>query len=198
MMSMFHRDGANIMVTTGKAQWEGDGIRFEDEGVVQVGAYDWIEAVVGDTVVGKGRSFMAFVPAGSLLEFRQMKPSREVFTAEEIEAARKPTTVTVLNQERYGCEGGFVFDGKLDDVIGSLVKIREEIPEEYRASAECVIESESGYEDSHYATILVTYSRPETDDEVTKRLKSELIRNEQAEKEERAAFERLQKKYGTG
>ena len=197
MMSMFHRDGLQVLVVTGRAAWEGEGLRFSEAGYLQASGV-LIEALIDGAVVGHGCSFPVSVPAGGLVEFRSMKPSREAFTAEEIEAARKQTTVTVLNQERYGCEGGFVFDGKLDDVIGSLAKIREEIPEEYRASAECVIESESGYEDSHCATILVTYSRPETDDEVTKRLKSELIRKEQAEKEERAAFERLQKKYGTG
>ena len=195
MMSMFHKDELTIMVMTGKAEWEGDGLRFSEPRYFQA-AGNWIEALTDGVVVGRGCSFHVSVPAGSLVEFRHMKSPRESFSAEEIEAARKTTSVRVTKQEQYD-EGSFVFDGTLDDVIASLQTIRNMIPEEYRASAECEITSKGGYEDSHYASIEVTYGRPETDAEVTDRLRSELLRKEVKERQERETFKMLQKKYGT-
>lgn len=66
--------------------------------------------------------------------------------------------VTVVEQEQYAA-GPFCFDGPLDAVIDSLIAIRNSIPEEYRASAMCSIASVSDYEDSHHASIEVTYTR---------------------------------------
>lgn len=195
MMSMFYRDGLTIMVMTGKAEWEGEGIRFSEDGCLQVGG-DWIEALVDGAVVARGCAVLVGAPAGSLVEFRPMKPSRSDFSADEIEAARKSKTVSVVSQEEFD-DGPFVFDGTLDAVIASLHEIREKVPERYRKAARCEIKGEQEYGNPR-AVIAITYSRPETDEEVSERLRSELLRKESKEREERAALEMLQKKYGTG
>jgi hypothetical protein len=195
MMAMFLKDDLQITVMIGSAQWEGEGLRFKDDGFAQIGGTGWFEAHIGDTVLGRGCSFILAVPAGALVEFRPMKSSREHFSAEEIEAARKSKTVLVVGEEEFE-DGELVFDGMLDEVIASLVRIREEVPEEYRALARCKIDSDVEY-DNPPARIKITYCRPEMDEEVTKRLQSELIQNEMRDREERAALDRLQKKYGT-
>lgn len=91
--------------------------------------------------------------------------------AGEVDALNKraTVTVTVANHQLYD-DGPFYFgetftDGSLNKVIASLEAIRDSIPPEYRDAARCGIDSESGYEGSHYANIEVTYSRPETDEE---------------------------------
>jgi hypothetical protein len=194
MMSMLAKDDLVVMVMMGKAQWEGDSIRCEDDCWMQVGGR-YTEAYIHGNLVAVGNSLTISASKGDLVELKPMKPSRENFTREEIEAARKTKKISALYQERYG-GGPFVFDGSLDEVIGSLAKIRAEIPEEYRELATCEIESESEY-DSHHATISVSYARPETDEEVSERLRSELLSKELKEREERATLETLKRKYGS-
>lgn len=94
------------------------------------------------------------------------------FTEAEIATARRSKRVTVCDQEKYD-EGPFHFEGTLADVIASLERIKQEIPAEYQEIATCEIDSNSGWEDSHYAHIEVTYERPETDQEVAARLHAE-------------------------
>lgn len=108
--------------------------------------------------------------------------------------------VTHVLQERYS-DGSFNFgaiyeDGSLNAVIDSLIAIRESIPEPYRENARCEIDSESGYEGSHHATIEVRYSRPETPAETAER---EAEANRLAEQErikELRTLAALQAKYG--
>jgi hypothetical protein len=192
MMGMFLKDDLKITVMIGSVQWEGKGLRFKEDSFAQIDGAGWFEAHIGDTVLGRGRSFILAVPAGALVEFRPMKSSREKFSAEEIEAARKSKTVLVVWQEEFE-KGEFVFDGMLDEVIASLARIRERVPEEYRALARCEIDSDVEC-DNPPARIKITYCRPEIDEEVTKRLQSELIQNEMREREGRAVLARLEKK----
>lgn len=98
-------------------------------------------------------------------------------------------------------EGRFNFgdnysDGSLDLVIQSLLDIKNSIPEEYRASARCSIDSEGGYEGSHYATIEVTYVRPATDEEIEVYHRQQALRQAEQEAKERRELERLIVKFG--
>lgn len=114
------------------------------------------------------------------------------------------TQVTVVQQERYDA-GPFDFgaiyeDGTLDNVIHSLMAIRDSIPEEYRADARCEIGSESGsesgYECSHYASIEVRYYRPELPEETSRRLATEREMAEAEIAKARAQYEMLKAKFG--
>src|SRR5581483_5199751 len=121
---------------------------------------------------------------------RRQRIGRPV-SEDEIRRAKRrgKVRVTVCNQERCD-EGPFNFgesysDGSLAKVLKSLEAIRDSIPEPYRAKARCEIDSNSGYEGSHYAHIEVTYERPETDEEWAKR---------KAELQERIAFHTAKKR----
>lgn len=75
---------------------------------------------------------------------------------------------------------------KLDDMIDALIRARDEIPEEYRASAQvdCDPEYELG---EYYPALSVCYYRPETADEKEGRisaLKAQLERLEEGAMEE--------------
>lgn len=155
--------------------------------------HEAIDEVSGE-ILGEGMSFMVYAYPGMRVRLRPIEPPRTDFSAAEIDAARQQCTVRVLKQERYD-GGDFCFDGNLDDVLASLQAIRASIPEEYRASATCEIGSESGYEGSHYASIEVNYSRPETDDEVRQRLMCAETDAFLRERKERAHLALLQKRY---
>jgi hypothetical protein len=109
-------------------------------------------------------------------------------------------TETVVDQEQFD-SGPFNFgasytDGSLDQVIESLLAIRKLIPEQFRASARCEIDSTSGYEGSHYPHIEVNFVRPETAKETAAREAEERAKIAATEAQERAAFEALKKKFG--
>lgn len=60
----------------------------------------------------------------------------------------------------------------LDDMIAALTAARDEIPEEYRDSAEVDCEPECSYGD-YFAAMEVSYYRPENEEEMAKRLAQE-------------------------
>lgn len=105
------------------------------------------------------------------------------------------TKVLVVEQEQYN-GGGFVFDGSLADVRASLEAIWTNIPEAYRDNAQCEISSVGGYENSHYASIEVTYIRPATDEEIAAVAEVLKARLAQTRRAELAAYEALRAKYG--
>lgn len=106
---------------------------------------------------------------------------------------RATKRVSVLDAEQY--EDGFP-PGKLPDFMAWLAEHINRIPEEYRASAEIEIDSRGSYEDSHYATIKISYVRPETDEEWDARKANVMSRVRQAEEQERKAYEALKAKFG--
>lgn len=113
--------------------------------------------------------------------------------------SREMTTVTVCKQERYS-GGPFDFGsdftpGSLDKVIESLHGIRSMIPEEYRSTAMCGIDSVSSWENSHYATISVSYKRLETDDEMRGRLLTAKHKRDEQKARDLAQLEKLRSKY---
>jgi hypothetical protein len=81
---------------------------------------------------------------------------------------RQMIEVMVTRHEQYS-GGPFVFEGKIDEVIESLKRICQMIPEDYRDQARCEIDSVSSWGDSHYAQISVSYYRPETWEEAKER-----------------------------
>lgn len=82
----------------------------------------------------------------------------------------------------------------LDDMIAALTAARDEIPEEYRDSAEVDCDPECSYGD-YFAAMEVSYYRPENDDERAKRLAEERLAAKQraarAQRDLEIAQERL-------
>ena len=71
----------------------------------------------------------------------------------------------------------------------------DEIPNAYRDTAEIEVEAEPSYEDSAVLSVRVTYSRPETDDEVSSRERQENAAKERQREREMAQLRELRKKY---
>ena len=74
--------------------------------------------------------------------------------------------------------------------------MRASIPEEFRASATCEIDSESDYDCGHYVTVTIEYERPATPEEIA--AVESLHQNTliAREAEERAVYEALKAKFG--
>lgn len=103
--------------------------------------------------------------------------------------------VTPVSHERY--DGGPIqFSGSLDEVIASFNAVRDAIPEEHRESARCEIDSNSGYEGTHYASVVIHYVRPATDEEIAKAQAEIKSRETTIANRERAELQRLKLKYG--
>lgn len=100
--------------------------------------------------------------------------------------------VTVFDKEQYDGEWP---DGRLVDVIAWFQAKLAEVPEEYRAEARCEIDSASGYEGSHYGHIAISYTRAETDEEMTARETRKAANRAACEQRELAALRALQAKY---
>lgn len=179
---------------------DGNVVKFHGPTMVDVRSERISEAIKDGKRLGSGKWFQTYAKAGDRITFRNVAPPPKGYGKKEIDKARSSVEVTVAAQEQYD-EGPFNFgatheDGSLDAVIASLEAIRESIPEPYRAGARCGIDSESGYEGSHYASIKITYRRPETDEEVVERLQQQDVEKMLAEEKERAELARLKKKLG--
>jgi hypothetical protein len=101
--------------------------------------------------------------------------------------------VVLLNAEQY--DEGFPKDKNARDFIKWLEGMIDQAPPEYRDSVYIELDSESGYEGSHYASIKIAYRRPETDAEFAANIAD--YERVQAEKDrhDKAEFERLKSKY---
>lgn len=106
---------------------------------------------------------------------------------------RSSVTVIVYQGEQY--DDGFPDLCRLIDVIGWLNDLLQSIPSEFRGDAKCEIDSRSGWEGSHYATIEISYRRPETDEEMVQRHAKERARIDVRAAEEIAALKALKAKY---
>ena len=71
------------------------------------------------------------------------------------------------------CDSIWPLRQKLNSVTEWFQAWLANIPVEYRYEAECDIGSIGGYEDSHYATIEISYYRPETPAEWGERIAKE-------------------------
>ena len=71
----------------------------------------------------------------------------------------------------------------------------DEIPNAYRDTAEIEVEAVPSYEGSAVLSVSVTYSRPETDDEVSSREREENAAEERKREQEMAKLRELRKKY---
>jgi hypothetical protein len=80
---------------------------------------------------------------------------------------RQSRKVTVFEAERY--DG----DWPPDDATGFIAWFQaqlDKVPAEHRGNVRIELDSVSGYEDSHYVSIEISYWRPETDSEMESRI----------------------------
>lgn len=110
---------------------------------------------------------------------------------------RQAVKVTVF--EKDGVYGSLLDGGKYEpdsvgDVIDWLTKLLASIPAEHQASARFEVESYSEY-DSDKAVVRVTYTRPETDEELAERIAEEKERRQRNEAQERRQLDALKAKY---
>ena len=95
---------------------------------------------------------------------------------------------------------GELYDGDWppEDAAGYLKWFKDKldsIPEEHRGSANIELDSQSGYEGCHYASIEITYERPETEHEINARELSNNARIESIKARELKQLEDLKLKY---
>lgn len=88
----------------------------------------------------------------------------------------------------------------LKELIATLTKSLEEIPQEFQSNAVLFIQSDHDSDSYQSVSVTVQYDRPETDDEIRARRKEEKQRqaNSAIEREARelSEYHRLQKKFG--
>lgn len=103
-----------------------------------------------------------------------------------------PVTVTLFDQERY--DGDWMPE-KLTEALAWLQGFLNQVPVQFRDKATIEISSVSSYEDSHYASIGISYNRPPTKAEKEARLTEEHQRIDAREASEREVYERLKAKF---
>jgi hypothetical protein len=111
---------------------------------------------------------------------------------------RKKVIEKVIDAEQYDDDFPFRYDGIGKTLLGAieaLKSIAEAIPEEHRAAATFSVDSNSGYEDSHYASIEISYLRDETDEEMERRLRSEAMEADMLKHAEINMLAKLKAKY---
>lgn len=102
--------------------------------------------------------------------------------------------VVLVDAEQY--DGGFPPESA-EAFVDWLSDLIESVPEEFRGSTTIELNSSSGYEGSHYAHIKVAYRRPETDEELGRRVQEYERAVAEKEAHDRQEFERLKSKFGT-
>jgi hypothetical protein len=102
--------------------------------------------------------------------------------------------VIVFSDSRYGFKGDWPSDQAYECIAWFAAKVAE-IPEEYRESGEIELNSVNGYEGEHYPAIKISYTRPETDEELAKRRQVEQQEAELRTKREKQVLVELKAKY---
>jgi hypothetical protein len=99
--------------------------------------------------------------------------------------------VTVNNDEHRK----FFAEGSLRELITTLSDVLLSVPEEYRDNATYEFNYDSNYGDSYYPTVEISYTRPQTEDEIASMGKLERVRLEKARDQRRAEFLKLKAEF---
>lgn len=105
---------------------------------------------------------------------------------------RRTVTVTAFSAEQY--DGDWPPTNAEAGLAWFAAKVAL-VPEEFRAQAQLEIDATTRY-DSAYAVINLTYTRPETDEELIARLHAEKARDQQRREAELQQLAALSRKYG--
>ena len=103
-----------------------------------------------------------------------------------------PRTVTVVEAEQY--DEGFP-SANLLSFNAWLQSHLASIPPEYRGGAEICFGYREDYGDSIYVTVCISYERPETPEEVAKRVASSRHAIAEKERQEKLLYSQLKVKY---
>lgn len=101
--------------------------------------------------------------------------------------------IEAFKSRQYGL--GFPGAGTLLELQEWVTKVVATVPREYQESAQFSFGTVEEY-DSHYATLLVWYSRPETDAELLERQQRAAVKMAERENAERQELARLLHKFG--
>lgn len=101
---------------------------------------------------------------------------------------------TIVDVEQY--DVGYPEFSKLLEFRDWLDSILEKVPEQYRSEVELDLDTTSGYEDSAYVRITISYLRPETEQEAAESAEREDLRKAQALQMKMAQFEMLKRELG--
>lgn len=110
--------------------------------------------------------------------------------------APRDTRVTHFSAQKY--DEDWPLEGWDDPLAGFIDWLKGQmagIPKAFRASAKIKIDSTSGYEDSHYPSIEITYTRPETPEEIAARIAAHVEQIERRKQAKRAEYERLKAEF---
>ena len=105
---------------------------------------------------------------------------------------KRSRTVIVFEEEQY--DGEWI-PNNAAEVLEWLSDKVNSIPEEFRDSALFEVDARSNYEDSAYASIRISYVRPETDEEEAKREDEERRHAERRRDGELRKLAELKAKY---
>lgn len=140
--------------------------------------------------IGDGQSDMVMMLARTSVMIRSIGMPESTFSKDEIDRSRREIDVEVVGgePEQIGAPD------RLTDMVAWFQARLEEVPAAYRQSAVVDFGHRDVY-DLIEPLIVITYRRPETDEEVIKRLTTERHREEVERRRELETLERLKRKY---
>ena len=108
---------------------------------------------------------------------------------------KRTIAVTLAEAEKY--DAGFPPEGAIEfsKWLGDLMA---QVPAEHAETAKLEIDSIGSYENSHYATVSFTYTRPETDAEEAERLAADMRAVAVQRSRELQQLDALRRKYEGG
>jgi len=174
------------LVLDNKAEYKRDSF------MVQTGRGIFIETLVdGEVVQSGGDGNWYYITLGkkpTILRYKKL-PDPEL-SAPEIEKNRQSVKRWLVDDQPCGAG----VPDTLVGLIGWAEKLLKKIPEKSREAARCSFDTSSSYGET-YPQVEVTYSEPETDEEVIARVKIERERGRIAGLEKRAQFDKLKREF---
>lgn len=176
------------------AVWENPKSEYKRPAIsVQTNHGDFIEATdkSGKVICSGGDGETCWLPIGKepvTLRFREL-PKIEMSKV-ELEKRRITVTRYLYSDSPYSLG----LNDKLTTVIAILEKKLSKIPKAYRDTAEIEFRNRMSYGES-YENVEITWTEPETDEELMQRLQIEAERARVAADKERAQFKKLRDKF---
>ncbi len=100
--------------------------------------------------------------------------------------------IRIFDKEEYDGEW---FPEKATDFMGWFKGKLDQIPAEHIDSARIEIETARGYEDDCYVKLVISYSRPDTEEEISSRECENLKRDDRVREREIKLLANLKSKY---
>jgi hypothetical protein len=160
---------------------------------IETGRGDFIEAIdeKGNVVSEGGGGQWYYVEIGkALITLRFKTLPKPDLTKAQMDKARRRVTRHLYSDSPYSLG----VNTKLSAAIELLQKKLVEVPKAYRHTAEIEFGSRTSYGES-YEHVEITWTEPETDEELLYRLKVEAEHKRRSTENERAQFKKLRDKF---